>query len=107
MFIYLIRIITAILLLFALGKHPYSYYIILRIIVFATSFYLLYVTYNSGMKNWMTIFIIIVLLFNPILPIHFNKGVWAIIDISSAAAILVSILYFPKKLSIFKESEDK
>ena len=102
MFINWLRIGVATLLLFALGKNPYSYYVLLRIIVFGLSIYCVYLLYNSKTKNWMFIYIILAFVFNPIIPVYLDRDIWAIIDVASAIIIIVSIFYFPSESQIIK-----
>ncbi len=104
MFFNLIRIISSILLLFAIFNHPYSYYELLRVVVFITSGTGLYFSKKSENNNWAIVFLIIAIVFNPIIPFHFNKGIWSVIDISTSIIIVSSIFYVPKQLKFISKN---
>lgn len=85
------RIISAILLFVALGKHSYSYYVYLRFIICGVSIYGIYFSRKLQNINWAWTFGIVAVLFNPIVPIHLNRDLWAIIDVAVAVIFLFSI----------------
>lgn len=85
------RIGAAILLFWALDRHPYSYYTLLRFIVCGVTAYGAYFASELGKKGWAWTFGIIAILFNPIIPIHLNRSTWAIIDLGVAVLLLVSL----------------
>jgi len=80
--------ISAVMLLIAILPLPYGYYILLRWIISSSAIFLAWVANELGKKFWLFLMIIIVLLFNPIAPIHLDKGTWVIID------LIVAILFF-------------
>ena len=67
------RTIAAILLLWALDRHPYSYYTILRFVVCGVTGYGVYFAAQLEKNGWAWAFGIIALLFNPIIPIHLAR----------------------------------
>jgi hypothetical protein len=85
------RIIAAILLVVALGDHPYDYYVLLRFLVCGVCGYGAYYAFRKKEEVWTWTFAIIALLFNPIIPIHLARGTWAIIDLAAAVVLLVSL----------------
>jgi hypothetical protein len=91
------RIITAILLLWALDYHPYSYYILLRWFVCFVSVYMAYISYVTDKREWMIMFIFIALLFNPLFPVYLDRPTWAIIDVITSFVMLTSLLLLPRK----------
>jgi len=95
------RIIAAILLFWALDRHPYGYYTLLRFVVCGVAAYSAYFAAELKKKSWAWIFGIIAFLFNPIIPIHFDRDTWQIIDVGVAILLLVSLflLQKPKKES--------
>jgi hypothetical protein len=46
--------------------------------------------------NWVWVFGIIAVLFNPVIPIHLNRDIWTIIDVTVAVIFLFSINYLKK-----------
>jgi|GEM_PF-517941 len=100
----IIRIITIILLIWALADNPYSYYQILRWIITGIAGYLAYSAYKRENSVWAWIFVFIAILFNPLFPIHLNREAWSFINIIVVMILLVSILKLSKNnmLRIFK-----
>ena len=78
----------AAMLLIALAPMPYAYYEILRIVVFGTFGYLSYVAVKQRKHVSVVLLTLPALIFNPIIPLHFDKMVWAFIDVIAAVALL-------------------
>jgi len=91
-----IRLISGVLLLLAIGFHPYSYYILLRWIVSGTSFYSGWAFSKMEQHNWAWIFFIIGILFNPIIPVYLDKASWVLIDLISATLLFYSLKFIKK-----------
>lgn len=86
-----LRLISGVLLFLALGYHPYSYYIVLRWIIFLSSFYSGWVLSKLEKHNWSWIFLIVGILFNPIIPVYLDRGIWQIIDVVVALTFMFSL----------------
>ena len=86
-----LKIIAIIMLLFALGENPYSYYEILRWVIAGISAYLAFIAHEQKNISWTWIMAIVAILFNPIVPFHFARETWAVLDIITAIVIFVSI----------------
>jgi hypothetical protein len=72
----------------AIGILPikeYDFYIALRCVVFLASLFLLIKGVN-GRSSYFWAFILIGILFNPIMPSHINKLTWAFFDIAAAGS---------------------
>ncbi len=99
------RIIAIALLLWALDRHPYGYYKLLRFVVCGVSAYGAYFSAEIKKTGWAWIFGSIALLFNPVIPFYFKRNIWGIIDIVASVIILISIYLLGIKknnLEIFK-----
>src|SRR3989344_9647324 len=59
---------VAIFLLGALGDWPYAYYQLLRWVVCSVGTYSAYMAYTQERRGWTGIFVVIAILFNPIMP---------------------------------------
>lgn len=82
-------VICAILLLLAIPTWlPYDFYILLRWVIFVSSIYISYIFYKSKLKSWMSIFIAVAFLLNPIIPLYLNKSNWVLID------LIAMVLFF-------------
>jgi hypothetical protein len=94
--IFLPSLSTAILLLIAIFPiKEYSYFIILRWVVCFSAIYVGYFLFQEKRYSWTWLMGIIAVLFNPIEPIHLNKGIWQVIDLIVAGIFFV--LVFSKK----------
>jgi len=89
----LARIITALLLIWALEAHPYSYYKILRWITAGVSLLCLSIAASHERKVWTGILAVITVAFNPIVPLHLAKATWAYVDLAAAIILLVSVQF--------------
>ncbi len=76
---------------------PYSYFIILRWLVFIISLIVLNGFYTSNLKGWAIVFGVIALLFNPIYPVYLNKQSWIPIDLVSAIFFFLAAYSIKKK----------
>ena len=72
---------TAVMLLFAIFPLPYGYYTLLRLVVSVSSGISAFHSLENKKTGLALAFGLILLLFNPIIPIYLDKGTWIIIDI--------------------------
>lgn len=91
------KILGVIILILALGTHPYSYYQFLRWVITILGVYSAYLTYEQKDMTWVWIFGIIAVLFNPIAPFYLQKETWQTIDVITAIVITVNIYKSYKK----------
>lgn len=87
----ILRVGSAILLIIAIGSHPYSYYQILRWIIAGSSIYSGWVFSELKLHNWAWAFFIIGILFNSIIPVYLDKSTWQLIDIVVAIVFMWSL----------------
>jgi len=93
-----IGIMTSFFLLWALYNPSYGYYTLLRWITFSVSFYFAYLSYSFQPKGWSYTFLIIALLFNPIIPVKLDRSIWKFVDIAVAIYMVVVVsIYEPLK----------
>lgn len=92
----LLRIGAVVLLLWALADHPYGYYTILRIVVCIAAAYSAYCAFEMRKNEWVWIMGAVAVVFNPIIPIHADKGSWGVIDVASAGMFIISIFMLKK-----------
>jgi len=82
---------AAVLLLVALGQHPYSYYTFLRWAVTAAAVVVASVAWKST-SQWVTWpFVGIAILFNPIAPIYMTRQHWRPVDVICAIAFFAAL----------------
>ena len=82
---------AAILLVVALGHHPYGYFTFLRWAVTVAAIAVAGAAWKSAFQ-WVTWpFVAIAILFNPIAPIYMTRQDWRPIDIICAIAFAASL----------------
>jgi hypothetical protein len=82
---------AAVLLLIALGHHPYGYYTFLRWAVCSAALVVAWVAWRSDAK-WATwLFIGIGTLFNPLAPGYLQRSTWRPIDVICAIAFVLAL----------------
>jgi hypothetical protein len=83
-------LICAGLLLLAIADLPIGYYTFLRIAVTIGSMAIIIVEIKNGLNYWIIIFGLIVLIFNPVIPIYLHdKGSWIPIDLLGAILFII------------------
>ncbi|HAL24889.1 MAG: hypothetical protein UX49_C0021G0022 [Candidatus Wolfebacteria bacterium GW2011_GWC2_46_275] len=87
-----INIIAALMLFFAIGSHPYSYYQILRWVVCGVALYNAYIYKEKKQDVWMWIFGIMAVVFNPLFPFFFERGTWQNLDLIAGIVFVVNII---------------
>lgn len=71
---------------------PYGYFTLMRFVVCAVGVYLAYKTYEENEESlWPWMFGFVAVLFNPILPIHLERGQWEVIDLVAGTFLVASI----------------
>lgn len=91
---HILQLAVIIMLLLALNpENPYGYYIIMRVIVCAEYSYLCVLAIRAKETNWAWILGVLAFTYNPILPLHLNRGLWSVINILS---ILLTIIHIRK-----------
>ena len=67
----------------ALIELPYGYYVLLRIVVCGACAFLAFAEDESGRKRWAWALGMVAVLYNPIFPIHLNRGLWIVINFAT------------------------
>ena len=80
----MVFLIAAVMLLLSILPLPYGYYSLLRLVVTISSILGILIFYKEGDSKAVFCLGFICLLFNPFIPIHLDRMVWAPIDIISA-----------------------
>ena len=95
-------LIPAILLFIApLISFPYGFYTLLRIIVTLTSAVIIYQSYKINRINeYSIIFLFILILYNPLIPIYLSREVWLPINFATSGIYLYTLFKIKKILSI-------
>jgi len=83
-------LICAGFLFLALADLPIGYYTFLRIVVTIGAIAVVFTEFENGFNYWVFTFGIMVIVFNPLIPIYLNnKDTWMPIDIVAAIHFLI------------------
>ena len=93
------RIIAVLMLLWALTSPSYGYYTLLRFVVSGVTAYASYFSVKFRKIGWAWIYGIIAVLFNPLVPFHLDRTTWALVDVSVAVFLVISIFVLGKSKS--------
>ena len=85
-------IATAFLLLALLEGWPYGYFTLLRFVVCIAMVLIAYLSYQEKREGWTWSFVVIAILFNPIVPIYLAREAWWFIDLVVAAFLGVTMI---------------
>lgn len=86
-----IKIVLIVLLLLCLLQLPYGLYQLFRVI-FTVGFVLLAIKANEDKKQTeLTIYIVLAVLFQPLLKISLGREIWNILDIVVALGLIVNL----------------
>mgnify|MGYP001072638627 CR=1 FL=1 len=103
-------LIAAIMLLAALGKWPYGYFILLRWVVTASAVFVAIVALNTKQYWGIWLFGLLAILFNPIAPVHLNRTTWQPIDVVTAGIFVAAVFlirHLPKPKRVYVKGEEK
>ncbi len=89
--LWIVPVMVLVLAVFAL---PYGYYTFTRIVICLACMALAYSACGPrpGATIWTTFFVLIAIVFNPLIPIYLKKQTWTYIDGAAAAVILAHLL---------------
>jgi hypothetical protein len=77
----------------AAGVHPYSFYTTTRWVVFLVCCWGAYQHLEVSPKGILVGFIVIGVIFNPLIPFRFKRDLWQVIDILGGIALItISVL---------------
>lgn len=86
-----LRMLTAALCVFALGRHAYGYYSVLRWVTCVTAAYCAAMAHRQGKTGWVWALGTVAVLFNPLVPVYLKRDLWAVIDVATAVLMVVSL----------------
>lgn len=88
------KIATIVLLVAVIPVWPYFFYQALKLVVFGSAAFSVYLYHKEKNKRWMLIMIGIAIVFNPINPLYFGHFIWSVVDIVAAILFFKSPKYF-------------
>ena len=97
----LFLLIPAVLLIIApLVSFPYGFYTLLRLIVSITSGFIIYHSYKGagGVNEISIIFALILILYNPFVPVHLSREIWMPINFITSGIYFYGFYKIKKKI---------
>lgn len=81
--------IVSAMLFIGIAPLPYGYYMLLRLVACCVFAWAAYISFerNENVLPW--IFIVLAIVFNPIIKIYFPKEMWAVIDFCSGLFLVL------------------
>ena len=90
-----LTVLGAILLLVAAsGRHPYGFYMVLRIVTTVGAVYWAWRVYKAGLGRVAWAFAVVAVLMNPLLPIRMQRTQWQPIDLGLGILLFVWSAYW-------------
>ncbi|MBU4349178.1 hypothetical protein KJ830_02225 [bacterium] len=85
-------VILSILILFgAIAEWPFGYYTLLRWITCIASILVAFQAFEKNIDWAKVVFIVIAILFNPLVPIYLSRSTWIPLDIITAIFFIIAL----------------
>ena len=91
-----VLLMTAGLAFLAIADIPYGYYRVLRWVVCAVAITSAIQFYGGQRQGWAWFLGAVAILFNPLVPVHFEKATWQVFD-GAAGVVFLCVLYLFRK----------
>ena len=95
----IIKIVLAVVLLLCLFNLPYGFYQLFRFIFLIGFAYLAYEANENKQEKETIIYIVLAILFQPLIKIALGRTLWNIVDVIVAVGLLYSI-FKPNRMSL-------
>ena len=95
----IVWVVPALLSLVAIWRLPYGYYTFTRIVTCAAAVLIAAAGAQERpvVQTWSFLLLAVAVLFNPFVPIHFNRATWFYFDLAAAATFLLHLVFVRKK----------
>ncbi|MFA6154714.1 DUF6804 family protein [Mesorhizobium sp.] len=87
-----VAVIVAIASLLAVGPWPYGYYQLVRVVVFFAGAYCGAMLWRTDQRNLAWGLFAAALVFNPFMPVHLPRELWAVLNVG--AAVLFGVVWY-------------
>ena len=87
-----VRCIAAALVFYAIGNHPYNVYTFTRWVVFLTCCWGLWQGYRRMWLSFAPVYGVVGILFNPLVPFHFQRSTWRVLDVAVGVSLVLSLV---------------
>lgn len=93
--VYVAWLLAVVMLGFAVsGRHPYSFYVLLRWICCGAFAYSAFTASEKNRVTWAWVFGLLAVLFNPVVPVHLQRDTWQIVDWGTIGVIVIAAIFF-------------
>ncbi|HMI05733.1 MAG TPA: DUF6804 family protein [Pedobacter sp.] len=92
------HIILCVILIIGIFKMPYGYYQFLRVFVIIGCLFILSTVANSEYKYISLVYVVLIIIFNPIFKLGFSKNEWKYVD--GICALVMAVLFVFMKLNL-------
>ncbi|MFL5765936.1 MAG: DUF6804 family protein [Bacteroidia bacterium] len=93
-----VKIVLAALLVLCLADMPYGYFQFVRFAGMLVFGYLAYTANERGLKIEAVVFVVLAVLFQPLMKISLGREIWNIVDVIVALGLLITLfIKAPKK----------
>ncbi len=80
------------------GQQGFGYYNLLRFVVCGAAAYAAFLASTIDKAGWVVTFAVVALLFNPIIPVRLDRGIWTLVDLVVILLFLVSVVAVDRHL---------
>lgn len=94
-----LAVVSSLLLLGAIGNRTYGYYIFLRWTVFLSASLVAWVAWESRTQPAAFLFVVVAILFNPVVPVYLARSTWRPIDVVCAGLFAASLVLQRQQVS--------
>ena len=88
---FIARCLAGAIALYAIASHPYNAYIFTRWTVFLVCCWGVWLCRNRMWRSFAPAYLGVGVLFNPLLPFHFQRSTWQLLDAAAALVPLASL----------------
>ena len=81
---------TVILLAAVLPLWPYEFYMLVRVVVFATAAFVTWTLWQEDKQAHAVTFGIVAMVFNPFIPAHLTREIWTVLNLAAAGLFIWS-----------------
>lgn len=97
----LVWILPVIVLAIATARLPYGYYTFTRIVICGVAAWIAVVGFQEGpaINVWSIALALIAVLFNPIVPVYFDRSTWFYVDLGAAGVFVAHLMFVRQRLA--------
>lgn len=88
---FIARCIAGAIALSAIAKHPYNFYVFTRWAVFLVCCWGFWLSRHRMWPSFAPAYIVVGVVFNPLLPFHFQRETWQVVDAAAGIILLASL----------------